>query len=126
VRLRGRGGAYVIQAAIASLHADVEPDWAEVAALYGELVRLTQSTVVELNRAIAVAEAQGPEAGLALIEPLRGSLDGYRYLHAARAALLCRAGCRDAAAEAYDRAIELTATPIEREFLVGRRAALGG
>ncbi len=123
-RLRGRGGAYVIQAAIASLHADVQPDWAEIAALYGELVRLTRSPVVELNRAIAVAEAEGPAAGLALMEPLRAGLDGYRYLHAARAALLCRAGCGDEAVAAYDRAIELTVTPIERDFLVGRRAAL--
>ena len=122
---RPGSGPYVIQAAIAALHADPHPDWAEIAVLYGELGRRTHSPVVELNRAIAVAEATEPAAGLELIDPLREELDGYRYLHAARAALLSRAGRRAEAAAAYDRALELTATPLEREFLLERRAALG-
>src|SRR4029078_5021849 len=76
--LRGRG-AYVGQAATASLHMEEPRDWAELAALYAELVRLTRSPVVELNRAIAVAEVEGPEAGLALVDRL--PLDGYQYFH---------------------------------------------
>src|SRR5207253_1301015 len=87
--LQGRG-PYVVQAAIAALHADEPRDWAEIAALYGELVRLMGSPVVELNRAVAVAEAEGPEAGLELLDRLE--LDGYRYLHSARADLLRRLG----------------------------------
>ncbi len=81
--LRGRG-PYVIQAAIAALHTEQPPDWPQIAALYGELVRVTDSPVVELNRAIAVAEAKGPEAGLAILDGL--SLGGYRYLHSTRGA----------------------------------------
>ena len=88
--LRGRG-PYVVQAAIAALHADDEPrDWPQIAALYGELARLTDSPVVELNRAVAVAEAQGAEAGLAIVERL--ALEDYRYLHSTRAELLRRLG----------------------------------
>ena len=78
----GGRGSYVIQAAIASLHADEPRDWAQVAALYGELSRLTGSPVVELNRAIAIAEAEGPEAGLEVLARL--DLDSFHYLHAAR------------------------------------------
>src|SRR5205085_1567957 len=83
--LLGRG-PYVLQAAIASLHADEPRDWREIAALYGELSRLTDSPVVELNRAIAVAEAEGPDAGLAIVDGL--PLEDYRYLHATRGELL--------------------------------------
>src|SRR5262249_20596917 len=80
--LPGRG-TYVLQAAIASLHADRSADWGEIAALYGELSRVTDSPVVELNRAIAIAEEQGPEAGLGILESL--PLEDFHYLHAARA-----------------------------------------
>ena len=80
----------MIQAAIASLHADEPRDWAEIAALYGELARLTDSPVVELSRAVAVAEAQGPAAGLAIADGL--ALDEYHYLHATRGELLRRLG----------------------------------
>ncbi len=83
--LHGRG-PYVVQAAIASLHADEPRDWPQIAALYGELSRLTGSPVVELNRAVAVAEAEGAEAGLAIVDGL--ALDDYRYLHATRGELL--------------------------------------
>src|SRR5205807_4167309 len=87
--LRG-GGPYVIQAAIASLHADEPRDWPQIAALYGELARMTGSPVVELNRAVAVAEAEGPEAGLEIVDRL--DLEDYRYLHSTRADLLRRLG----------------------------------
>src|SRR5207245_1268300 len=79
-------GPYVVQAAIASLHVDQPPDWPQIAALYGELCRLTDSPVVELNRAVAVAEADGAQAGLAIVEQL--ALDRYSYLHSTRAELL--------------------------------------
>ena len=82
-----------MQAAIAALHADEPRDWPQIAALYGELARLTASPVVELNRAVAVAEAEGPERGLAIADRL--DLDGYRYFHSARADFLRRLG-RDA------------------------------
>jgi RNA polymerase sigma-70 factor (ECF subfamily) len=117
--LQGRG-AYVIQAAIASLHMDEPHDWPQVAALYGELARLTGSDVVELNRAIAVAEAEGPEAGLALVDRL--ALHGYQYFHSTRADLLRRL---DRAAEArteYERALALAHTEPERRFLQRRIA----
>ncbi len=86
--LRGRG-PYVLQAAIAAVHTEQPTDWAQVAALYGELARLTDSPVVALNRAVAVGEAEGLETGLELIDALEG-LDDYHYLHAARADLLRR------------------------------------
>jgi predicted RNA polymerase sigma factor len=94
---------YVIHAAIASLHTEEPRDWAQIAALYGELVRITDSAVVELNRAIAVAEVDGVEAGLALVDRLE--LDGYQYFHSTRADLLRRLGHKDEARAEYDRAL---------------------
>jgi RNA polymerase sigma-70 factor (ECF subfamily) len=120
--LHGRG-SYVVQAAIAALHTDDDPDQAEIAALYAELARLTRSPVVEVNRAVAVAEAEGPEAGLELLE--RIELDGYRYFHAARAELLRRAGRIGDAREAYERALRLTDDGPEQRHLVRRMAELG-
>jgi RNA polymerase sigma-70 factor, ECF subfamily len=117
--LQGRG-AYVIQAAIASLHMDEPLDWPRIAALYGELVHLTGSPVVELNRAIAVAEAAGTDAGLALVDRL--DLDGYQYFHSTRADLLRRLGRADEARVEYERALELTRTEPERRFLRRRVA----
>jgi RNA polymerase sigma-70 factor (ECF subfamily) len=111
-----------VQAAIASLHAAEPRDWTEIAALYGELARLTGSPVVELNRAIAVAEAEGAQAGLALVESL--DLDGYRYLHSTRADMLRRLGRTDEARTAYGRALELAHTEPERRFLERRLAEL--
>jgi len=113
-------GAYVVQAAIASLHMQEPSDWLQIAALYGELVLLTRSPVVELNRAIAVAEAAGPEAGLALVDRL--DLDGYQYFHSTRADLLRRLGRAGEARAEYERALELTATEPERRFLERRVA----
>ncbi len=92
-------GPYVLQAAIASLHADDPHDWRQIALLYAELGRLTGSPVVELNRAVAVAEAEGPEAGLAIIDAL--ALDDYRYLHSTRGELLRRLDRPDEARAAY-------------------------
>ena len=115
-------GPYVVQAAIAALHAEDEPDWRQIAVLYGELVRLTGSAVVELNRAVAVAEAAGPEAGLALVDALE--LDGYRYLHSTRADLLRRLDRLDEARTEYGRALELTEDGAERRFLERRLVEL--
>jgi RNA polymerase sigma-70 factor (ECF subfamily) len=119
--LRGRG-PYVIQAAIASLHAEDPRDWEQIAALYGELGRLTDSPIVELNRAIAIAEASGPQHGLELIDQL--DLIDFQYLHSARAELLRRLGRIDEAREAYDRALALVADDAERRLLERRRAGL--
>jgi RNA polymerase sigma-70 factor (ECF subfamily) len=120
LRLR-RPGPYQIQAAIASLHFEEQTDWPQVAALYSRLGELAPSPVVELNRAVAVSMAEGPESGLALIDRIDG-LDGYRHLHSARADLLRRLGRKGEAAEAYRRALELAAQPAERGFLERRLA----
>jgi RNA polymerase sigma-70 factor (ECF subfamily) len=119
--LRGRG-SYVLQAAIASLHAEEERDWEQIAALYGELARLTGSPVVALNRAVALAETAGPQAGLEATQGLE--LDGYHYLHATRADFLRRLGRHDEARAAYERALELSPSPPERRFLARRLAEL--
>jgi RNA polymerase sigma-70 factor (ECF subfamily) len=119
--LRG-AGPYVMQAAIASLHAEQHSDWPRIAALYGELLTLTGSPVVALNRAVAVAEADGPQAGLALID--RIELDSYQYLHATRAELLRRLGRNDEAHGAYERALALVRSATERRFLERRMAEL--
>ncbi len=120
--LQGRG-PYVVQAAIASLHADEPRDWPQIAVLYGELARLTGSPVVELNRAVAVAEAEGPEAGLAIVDRL--ALDDYRYLHSTRGELLRRLGRTDEARDAYRRALALVHDDAERRLLERRLAELG-
>src|SRR4029453_16201139 len=120
--LKGRG-AYVVQAAIAALHREEPRDWPEIAGLYGELVRVTGSKVVELNRAIAVGEVDGAEAGLALVERL--DLDGYQYFHSTRADLLRRLGRADEARKEYKRALELAHTEPERRFLQRRLAEVG-
>jgi RNA polymerase sigma-70 factor (ECF subfamily) len=117
------GGAYVIQAAIASLHTEEPRDWAEIAALYGELVRTTGSAVVELNRAIAVAEVSGAEAGLVVVDRL--DLEGYQYFHSTRADLLRRLGRAEEARTEYERALELAHTEPERRFLERRIAEVG-
>jgi RNA polymerase sigma-70 factor (ECF subfamily) len=99
-------------------------DWPQIAALYGELTRMTPSPVVELNRAVAVAMADGPAVGLALLEPLAasGALAGYYLLPAARADLLRRDGRRAEAAAAYEEALRLVGTEPERRFLTRRLA----
>ncbi|MDQ4026398.1 MAG: RNA polymerase sigma factor [Actinomycetota bacterium] len=121
--LKGRG-PYVIQAAIAALHTDDPLDWTEIAALYAELARLTDSPVVEVNRAIAVAEADGPAAGLGLLERL--ALDNYQYFHSTRAELLRRLDRLEEARAAFERALELATAEPERRFLRGRIREVGG
>jgi RNA polymerase sigma-70 factor, ECF subfamily len=134
---RGRAGPYQVQASIAACHATAraaaDTDWVEIAGLYGELARMTASPVVELNRAVAVAMAYGPEAGLAIIDTIEaaGALGDYYLLPAARADLLRRLGRWDEAAVAYRRARELVSTDAERRYLGRRlddvtRAAVGG
>jgi RNA polymerase sigma-70 factor (ECF subfamily) len=120
----GGRGPYVVQAALAALHADEPQDWPRIAALYGELARLTGSPVVELNRAVAIAEAGEVEAALALVEGLE--LDRYHYLHATRAELLRRLDRVEEARAAYGRALELVHSDAERRFLERRLAELEG
>ena len=119
--LRGRG-PYVVQAAIASLHADEPRDWPQIAALYAELARITDSPVVELSRAVAVAEDQGPEAGLEIVDRL--ALEDYHYLHATRGELLRRLGRTEEARDAYHRALALVHDEAERRLLERRLAAV--
>jgi RNA polymerase sigma-70 factor, ECF subfamily len=120
----GGRGPYVLQAAIATLHADEPQDWPQLAALYGELARVTGSPVVELNQAVALAEAGDVEAALALVDRLE--LDRYHYLHSTRAELLRRLDRIEDARAAYDRALELVHTDAERRFLERRLAELEG
>jgi RNA polymerase sigma-70 factor (ECF subfamily) len=125
---RERPGPYQVQAAIAACHATArsaaDTDWDEIALLYAELTRMTGSPVVELNRAVAVAMADGPEAGLVLVDALEEHLAGYPYLHATRADLLRRLDRRDEAVAAYERARALTTADGERRYLDRRLAAL--
>jgi RNA polymerase sigma-70 factor, ECF subfamily len=116
-----RPGPYQVQAAIASLHLEPEADWTQITALYERLAEVAPSPVVDLNRAVAVALAEGPEQGLRLIDRIDG-LEEYRHLHSARADLLRRLGRNDEAADAYRRALELTRQPAERAFLERRLA----
>ena len=123
---RGRPGPYQVQAAIAACHATAaeaaDTDWAQIAALYGQLARLVPSAVVRLNRAVAVGMRDGPAAGLALVEQLERAreLAGYHLLPATRADLLRRLGRRDEAAAAYREALELAPTEPERRYLARR------
>jgi len=121
---RRRPGPYQLQAAIAALHARAprpeDTDWPQIAALYGRLAEMTPSPVVELNRAVAIAMADGPERGLALLTPLADELDDYQHFHSARADLLRRLGRGDEAAQAYWRALGLATNPTERAFIKSR------
>jgi RNA polymerase sigma-70 factor (ECF subfamily) len=114
----------VVQAAIASLHLDSPLDWVEIAALYGELARLTSSPVVELNLAAAISEAGDLPRALELVERLEPALESYHYLHATRAELLRRLGRHRDARRAYGRALELVHAGAERRFLERRLAQL--
>ena len=121
IALRGRG-PYVLQAAIASLQAEERIDWNEVAALYGQLAQITHSPVVELNRAVAVAQAVSTEQALEIVEELE--LGEYQYLHSTRGELLLRLGRADEARESFERALALTRSERERRFLERRIAEL--
>ena len=121
-------GVYQLQAAIAALHAQADSpeatDWAEIADLYGALLRIYDTPVVRLNRAAALAMANGPDAGLRLIDDVAAQLDEFHPLHAARADLLRRAGRRGEAVRAYERAIALCSNTVERRYLERRLAEL--
>jgi len=129
-RLAARPGPYQLQATIAACHARAataaETDWSRIAALYGELLRIIPSPVVELNRAVAVSRAEGPRAGLQLLDALAShpALARYHLLHAARADLLERLGDREEARREYARAATLTENARQRERLKARAAAL--
>jgi RNA polymerase sigma-70 factor (ECF subfamily) len=120
--LRGRG-PYVLQAAIASLHARHQSDWVQIAGLYEELAQVTESPVVELGRAVAIAHAQGWQEGLRAIDRI-DALKDYHYYHAARADLLRRLHRPEEARAAYERALELAHSEPERRFLARRAAEL--
>jgi RNA polymerase sigma-70 factor (ECF subfamily) len=128
----GLGGPYGVQAAIAAEHARAaapgDTRWDLIAALFGRLATMRPSPVVELNRAAAVAMAEGPARGLELMDTLaaEGDLDRYHLLHSARADLLRRLGRAEEARSAYREALELTTNPVEREFLERRLAELAG
>ena len=128
---RNRPGPYQIQAAINAVHSDAarpaDTAWNQIVALYDQLYAIARTPVVALNRAVAVAELQGPEAGLALVDGLdsAGELSGYYPFHVARADLLRRLGRRAEAREAYETAARLTDNAAERTFLAGRSAQLG-
>ena len=126
--LRNAGDAYALQAAIAALHASAATaavtDWPQIAALYGELMRRAYSPIIALNRAVAVAMTAGPEAGLALLDPLEHELATYHLWHAARADLLRRANRMRAAADAYRQALDHVGSEPERRFLERRLAQI--
>ncbi len=130
-RRSGPPGPYALQAAIAACHARArsaeETDWARIAALYGELARAAPSPVVELNRAVAVGMAEGPAAGLALVDALRGekALEGYHLLPGVRGDLLAKLGRSGEARAEFEKAASLAGNSREREVLLARAAALG-
>jgi RNA polymerase sigma-70 factor (ECF subfamily) len=127
-RSRRQQGPYLLQAEIAAVHAQAasadETDWPLITGLYGRLASVAPSPVVELNRAVAVAMAEGAELGLALVERIEG-LERYHLLHATRADLLRRLGRREEAGVAYRQALELTRNRAERSFLERRLAEVG-
>jgi RNA polymerase sigma-70 factor (ECF subfamily) len=127
IALRG-GGPYPVEAAIAALHASAaaasDTDWPQIAVLFDELYRRKPTPVVALNRAVAIAMAEGPAAGLPLIDALAGDLADYHLWHAARADLLRRQGKRADAAAAYREALARVGSDPERRFLERRLAEL--
>ncbi len=118
----GGRGQYLLQAAIAELHTHEPVDWTQIAALYTELGHLTGSPVVELNRAVAIAELHGPGPALCVVETL--DLDGYAYYHSTRAELLRRLGRNDEALTAYTQALDFELALPERRLLERRVASL--
>ena len=125
---RNRPGHYQLLAAINAVHTDAataaDTKWDQVLALYDRVLVVTPTPVVVLNRAVALAEVEGPEAALAVVDPLADALDGYHPFHATRADLLRRLGRSEEAGRAYDRAVELAGNPAERALLTRRRTAL--
>jgi RNA polymerase sigma-70 factor (ECF subfamily) len=101
-----------------------DTDWSQIVALYDQLVRIDPSAIVALNRAIAVAELDGPEVALAAVDRLENELDGYHAFHATRAELLRRLGRSEKSRAAYDRAIDLAGNTAETAYLMRRRGQL--
>ena len=124
----GRPGTYQLQAAIAALHARAprpeDTDWPQIAGLYGALSELQPSPVIELNRAVAIAMADGPAAALPVLAPLEERLDGYYLFHSTKADLLRRMDRKDEAVTSYRRALDGATNPAERRFLQRRLAEL--
>jgi len=122
-------GRYQILAAINAVHTSArdarDTDWSQVVALYDQLVRLDPSPIITMNRAVAVAELDGPEVALAAVDRLEPELAGYHAFHALRADLLRRLGCSERSQAAYDRAIELAGNTAETAYLRRRRDELG-
>jgi len=122
-------GPYQVQAAISALHARAPTaeatDWSQIAALYGELRRFTDTAIIRLNQAVAVSMAAGPATGLRLLQPLADELSAYAPFHLARADMFRRTGQREQAREAYRVALDLTQNKVERDFILGRITALG-
>jgi RNA polymerase sigma-70 factor (ECF subfamily) len=129
---RGELGPYQLQACIAAVHALAlsadRTDWPQIAALYSRLASVMNSPVVELNRAVAVAMAEGPETGLLLIDEIaaEGTLEEYHLMHSARADLLRKTGRNEEAAAAYARALELATNDADRAFLERRLREVQG
>jgi RNA polymerase sigma-70 factor (ECF subfamily) len=127
---RNLPGPYQVQAAIAAVHSDAPSaeatDWGQIVALYDQLLAMTRSPVVALNRAVAVAELDGPADALTLLDGLAADLGGYHLFHAARADALQRLGRREEAAAAYDEALARTTNGVERELLLRQREAAYG
>jgi RNA polymerase sigma-70 factor (ECF subfamily) len=119
---RDRPGPYQLQAAIQAVHCDADPfdatDWPQIVALYDHLFSVMPTPVVALNRAIAIAEVEGPEAALTALDAIAPELDDYHLMHAARGTTLRRLGQREAAKAAFERAVILAATEADRRFLV--------
>jgi len=130
--LRGDAGPYALQAAIAAVHCKAarseDTNWHEIVELYDRLERVEPSPVISLNRAVAIAMAEGPDAALAIINRLSddGDLENYHLLHAVRADLLRRIGSRNEAAKSYLRAIELVTNEQERSYLQQRLLEVEG
>jgi RNA polymerase sigma-70 factor (ECF subfamily) len=124
---RNRPGPYQLQAAINAVHSDArdarDTDWRQILALYDQLMALTPSAVIALNRAIVVAELDGPETALKLVDEL--PLQHYHLWHAVRADLLRRLERTEEAAQAYSAALSICENPAERDFLAARRSELG-
>jgi predicted RNA polymerase sigma factor len=120
--LRAAAGPYVLQAMIASLQAEEKIDWNEVTVLYGQLERITGSPVVALNRAVAIAEAGAPDRALEVVDALQ--LGDYRYLHSTRGELLRRLGQKHQARQAFEDALRLASTDLERRFLIRKLSQL--
>ena len=121
---RGRPGPYQVQAAIQAVHSEPPTDWRQVVALYDHLLVLTPTPVIALNRAVAVAEVEGPATALGLVDGLRGALGDHHLFHATRADLLRRLGRMDEAEAAYGEAAARAQNTVERDFLDRRRSAL--